>query len=62
MKCAKEGCKKDAQAWNDRFGIFSGYACDEHKNTLPGQGDMWDYEPQEDLEPEVDFEEEPWTT
>lgn len=53
--CNVGGCGKPAQAWHDRFGIFSGYACHRHEGELPGRGAMADYEPEEDIEPEDDY-------
>jgi RNA polymerase subunit RPABC4/transcription elongation factor Spt4 len=47
--------KREAEEWHDRFGIYSGKACDQCAHLLPGQGDTWDYEPDEPIEPE-----EPW--
>ncbi len=37
---------------HDRHGIYSGRACDGCVDSLPGQGEMWNYEPTEPIEPE----------
>lgn len=48
------GCKRITDEWSryyDRHHIYSGRACsDECARTLPGQGEMWDYEAEESLE------------
>jgi len=47
-------CEKDVdylERYYDRFGIYSGRACsDKCARSLPGQGDQYDYEPEEPLE------------
>jgi hypothetical protein len=49
-------CRKPAEQltpYYDRHNIYSGKACsDECARDLPGQGDMWNYEADEDIEPE----------
>ena len=47
-------CHKDTdylERYYDRHNIYSGRACsDRCAATLPGQGNMWNYEPCEDIE------------
>ena len=46
-------CKQaDAEPWFDRHGIYCGKACEKCAPQLPGQGEMWNYDPQEPVEPE----------
>lgn len=45
----------------DRNGIYSGRACSEECGSLlPGQGEMWNYDPEEDIEPSEEYYEETW--
>lgn len=49
-------CEKQVdylERYYDRHGIYSGKACsDKCAKQLPGQGDMWDYDAEEPIEPE----------
>ena len=51
-------CNQEGLSVFDRHGIFSGYACDRHYGTLPGQGRMWDYQPErgEAIDPDEDVQ------
>lgn len=49
--CGKPG----AISYYDRHGVYSGRACppdNKCSDQLPGQGDMWNYEPQESVDEE----------
>jgi hypothetical protein len=42
-------CRKPGTYWQehyDRYGCYSGRACEQCAHTLPGQGRMWNYEPE----------------
>lgn len=49
-------CEKEVdylERYYDRHGIYSGKACsDKCAKSLPGQGDMWDYDAEEPIEPD----------
>lgn len=55
-------CDKPADClrrYYDRYNIYSGLACsDRCARQLPGQGEMWDYEAQEDVEGDLAADEE----
>ena len=51
-ECTVDDCTDYGEPRYDRHGIYSGRACDRHARELPGQGDMWDYQATEDIEPE----------
>jgi hypothetical protein len=47
------GCgKRESYPVHDRHGFYSGRACDRQAciDRLPGQGAMWNYDPEEPLE------------
>lgn len=57
LPCFRDQCprcgKPGADSHYDRHGIYSGRACSECAVHLPGQGEMWDYVPDEPIEAEA---------
>lgn len=53
-KCPICGKVDYLEEYYDRFGIYSGRACSvKCAQELPGQGYMYDYDPEEDVDEDV---------